>query len=306
MSKVSNAFDSYTATGNREDLSDLISIISPLEAPAYDRFGSVKANGRLHEWQTDSLAAAAANSNIEGEAFAGTARTPTNRLNNICQVMIKQFSITDTQNIVDKAGRSSESAYQKTKALKELKRDCEFALFASAATASITGISGATSVAPLMRSINDWQIGVVAQTGVSGQVTAVTMTEQNFNANLQTAWGNGAKINTVYCGGAIKRVISAWATTTSRPRDIGTGTKIVQRVDVYDSDFGQLDIVLDRYVGSSSVFMLDDNLWKKAELVPVREKAIADTGLAANTMIWTQWTLEARNPTGNAMFFSGP
>jgi hypothetical protein len=51
---------------------------------------------------------------------------------------------------------------------------------------------------------------------------------------------------------------------------------------------------------------LDDNLFAKAELVPTREKQIADTGLAANTMIWNQWTLEARNPTGSAMFFSGP
>ena len=306
MAKVTNAFDSYQATGNRESLTDLISMISPLEAPAYDRFDTVKATGRYHEWQTYDLAAAAANSQIEGAAFSGTAVKSTKRYGNYCQVMIKMFSITDTQNIVDKAGRSSESAFQKTNALKELKRDMEFALFASAATASLTGISGATDVAILMKSINDWQIGVIAQTGVSGKATANTVTEAQFNAQIQGAWNNGAKINTVYCGGAIKRVISGWGVSTSRPRDGGTGVRLVNRVDVYDSDFGELDIVLDRYVGSSSCFLLDDNLFKKAELVPVREKAIADTGLAANTMIWTQWTLQASNPTGGAMFFSGP
>jgi len=306
MAKVTNAFDSFQATGNREDLSNLITMISPLEAPAYDRFATVKATGRYHEWQTYDLAAAAANANIEGAVFSGKAVRSSSRYGNYCQVMVNMFSITDTQNIVDKAGKTSETAFQRTNALKELKRDCEFALFASAAAVSVSGISGATNVAPLMKSINDWQILVLAQTGVSGQVTANTVTEGQFNAQLQAAWGNGAKINTVYCGGAIKRVISGWGVSTSRPRDAGLGVKLVNRVDVYDSDFGELDIVLDRYVGTSSCFLLDDNLFAKAELVPTREKQIADTGLAANTMIWNQWTLEARNPTGSAMFFSGP
>ena len=64
MTKVTNAFTSYSAIGNREDLTDLITSVSPLEAPAFDRWGTVKATGRLHEWQTDALAAATANAQI--------------------------------------------------------------------------------------------------------------------------------------------------------------------------------------------------------------------------------------------------
>ena len=310
MTHVANALDSFDAVGNREDLTDLISNISPLEAPAFDRWGTVKANGRKHEWQTDALAAAAANLNIEGATFTGTALATTTRYSNDCQVMIKMFSVTDTQEIVDKAGRKSEVAYQRAKAMKELKRDFEFAIFASAGA---SGLSGASDVAPAMKSVMGWQINVVGQTGIvggggvgSGNGTTATIGEATFNAEIQRAWDNGARINTVYTNGALKRLISGWGTSTSRPRDGGMGKRIVNVVDFYLSDFGELEIVLDRYVASSQMFLLDDNLWKKAFLVPTREKMIADTGLAKNTMIWNQWTIQAQNPTGNAMLFSKP
>jgi len=313
MTKVANAFTTYSAVGNREDLTELISNVSPLEAPAFDRWQSVKAKARLHEWQTDALAAAGANANIEGATFSGVARTATTRYNNTCQLMIKQFSISDTQEIVDKAGRKSEKSYQRTKAMKELKRDAEFAIFASAATVSVSGSTGEEATAPEFKSVNGWQVAVVGQTGSvggggvgSGNGTTATLGEATFNAEIQRAWDNGARINTVYTNGSLKRLISGWGVSTSRPRDVGTGTRLVNVVDFYMTDFGEVEVVLDRYVASSQMFLLDDNLWAKAFLVPTRETPIAKTGLADNVMIWNQWTIEARNPTGNAMLWSRP
>jgi hypothetical protein len=315
MTLVANAFSSYDAIGNREDLTDIMQLVSPLETPAYDRFGNSKATGRKHEWQTQALAAASANRFLEGDTYNATARTASVRQFNDCQVMIKAFSITDTQQVVDHAGRSSEMAYQRKNAMLELKRDMEWTIFESGALAQATGSPGSNTTFPDMRSVNDWQVKVVAQTGLlsnatgaaaSGNGTTGTIDELNFNLNLQAAWDNGARINTVYCAGSLKRLISGWGTGTNRPRDGGLGKKMVNVVDFYVSDFGELEIVLDRYVPTSQMFLLDDSLWKKAFLVPTREKAIADTGLASNVMIWNQWTLEARNPTGNAMLWSAP
>ena len=307
MAKPTNAYDSYTAVGLREDLTDFISDISPLEAPFYDRIGSVKATGRFHEWQTDSLATATANAYVEGESFAATAPTPTTRYGTYTQIQVKMFAITDTQEVVDKAGRRSEMAYQMQKAAKELKRDFEWTLLVSGITISATGASGATNVAPIFKNVYNWQVVVDAHTGISGQATAATITEAEFNRDLlQTAWSNGAKPNAVYVGGSLKRLISGWGTSTSRPRDMGERRRIVNVVDYYLSDFGELEIVLDRYVASQLMYILDDSLWKKAMLVPVRMKDIPPTGLVKNHMIWTQWGLEARNPTGNCIGYSGP
>ncbi len=313
MTKVANAFTTYSAVGNREDLTDLISDITPLEAPAYDRWQKVKATGRYHEWQTKALAAAAANAQIEGATFSGTAQTATTRYGNTCQLMIKQFSISDTQEIVDKAGRKSDKAMYRKDAMAELKRDAEYAIFFSAAAVSTSGSTGNEATAPIMKSVDGWQVAVVGQTGQvgggavgSGNGTTATLGEVTFNEEIQRAWANGARINTVYVNGSLKRLISGWGTATNRPRDGGLGKKLVNVVDFYVSDFGELEVVLDRHVATSQMFLLDDNLWAIANLVPTREADIAKTGLATNVMIWNQWTIEARNPTGNAMLWSKP
>ena len=49
MVMVTNAFSSFIATGNREDLTDLLSIITPREAPLYDAMKSVPCKGTYHE-----------------------------------------------------------------------------------------------------------------------------------------------------------------------------------------------------------------------------------------------------------------
>lgn len=49
MAELATVFSTYQATGNREDLTDFITDISPLEAPLYDRMGTVSAKGRYHE-----------------------------------------------------------------------------------------------------------------------------------------------------------------------------------------------------------------------------------------------------------------
>lgn len=51
------ALTTYTAVGNREDLSDIITNISPTETPLYSMFGKATAKATYHEWIEDSLAA---------------------------------------------------------------------------------------------------------------------------------------------------------------------------------------------------------------------------------------------------------
>lgn len=220
--------------------------------------------------------------------------------------MIKMFMITDTENIINKAGRDTEVAYQRARALKELKRDMEFAIFASADTAATSGVSGAEAVAPLLRGVDAWVKRMLSNSGMSASTAATTITEADFNLILQKAWVSGARPNTVYCNGGPKRVFSAWGLGSTRPRDVGLGKKLVNVVDVYVSDFGELDILLDRYTASQTFFVLDDNLWKKSFLVPTREKKIAETGLVQNYMVWNQWTVECRNASGNALGHSAP
>ena len=128
MAIVTNTFQTYTAIGNREDLSDIIYNISPTDTPFMSSIGKEKAEGTFHEWQTDTLAAAAANAQVEGDEIAITAVSPTARINNRTQISRKSVIVSGTQDTVNTAGRNNELAYQISKNAKELKRDMELVL----------------------------------------------------------------------------------------------------------------------------------------------------------------------------------
>ena len=124
MAVLATTFQTYAAIGIREDLSDLISDISPTTTPFQSNIGSRDADNTYFEWQTDSLATASGTPVVEGNNLTTfTAVTPTVRLGNYCQINMKDFLISGTEERVNKAGRASEVGYQAAKAAKELKRN---------------------------------------------------------------------------------------------------------------------------------------------------------------------------------------
>ena len=113
----------YLTTGNREDLADMISNISPTETWFTSNSGSVDAKQRYHEWQTDVLDTPAANAFGEGADATAVAVTATSRLGNYTQILRKTFMISDTQEVTNAAGRKSEIAYQTEKKIRSLAND---------------------------------------------------------------------------------------------------------------------------------------------------------------------------------------
>ena len=55
MAKVTNAFDTYTATADREDLSNIIYNISPMQTPFMSSIGTRNVKNVVFDWQTESL-----------------------------------------------------------------------------------------------------------------------------------------------------------------------------------------------------------------------------------------------------------
>ena len=124
MAAIANTFITSDAVGNREDLQNAIYSIAPFDTPFMSAIGRENVEAVTHEWQTDNLAAAASNAHNEGfDVSSFTAVSPTTRESNICQISMKDVIVSETQNVVNKAGRTSEVAYQVAKNSKELKRD---------------------------------------------------------------------------------------------------------------------------------------------------------------------------------------
>lgn len=118
----------YSAVGNREDLSDIIVNISPEENFLQKTFGRTDVTAMKHDWLTDSIRPAGANRVKEAADFATVAPTPRVRLSNYIQNFMAGYVVSDLQEVVLKAGIKSEIGYQMVKASKEIARDLEFAL----------------------------------------------------------------------------------------------------------------------------------------------------------------------------------
>ena len=82
-------YTTYDSIGQAEDVSNIITDISPTDCPFYSGIRTEKISARIHEWQEDSLAAAANNAQVEGaDATMATLTATTLRTNN-CQIMSK-------------------------------------------------------------------------------------------------------------------------------------------------------------------------------------------------------------------------
>ena len=280
-----SVFQSYQAIGNREDLTDIITNISPETTPMLSRFGRVGVSATKHEWQTDTLADAAANAIIEGADEDADAVVPTVRLDNYTQISRKSWKITDTQERVDKAGRDSEYSYQMAKKMKELARDMEYALVNG------TGNAGASGTARTLKGVLAF-IATNVETG-SGTGTEA-LTETMYNDLLQTIYNGGGMPDTTYVNGWQKRKISSF--TAGSTRNIGAGTKtLTAPVEVYESDFGIQKIILDRFMSTDTVAALEEDKWKVGILRDVTHKPLPDLGGGKKGQVEVEFTLESRN-----------
>jgi len=310
MTIVSNTFLTFSAIGNREDLSDTIYNISPIEVPFQSMIGKTKASSTLHEWQTDALAAAAANAQLQGDDTTFGAVTPTVRLNNRTQILRKEVIIAGTQESVNKAGRKSEMVYQLQKKSKEWKRDLEFVLCSNQAP-----VTGNSTTAPQMRPLCGWYATNDSRgaTGADGTTSAAatdgtqrTFTETILQDVMQNCWAAGGNPTVALMGPKQKRVASAF-TGGATKFDKTDDKTLFAVVDVYVSDFGQLKFIPSRFVRGAStaadreVHVLDTDYWALTTLRPVQTVDLAKTGDAEKAMIIGEVTLEARNEAASGI-----
>ena len=82
MAQPTNTFDSYDSIGNREDLTNLISLVAVTETPFLSSLKTEKVTNTFHVWQTLALSAVADNKVIEGDEATLDASLATTRVGN--------------------------------------------------------------------------------------------------------------------------------------------------------------------------------------------------------------------------------
>ena len=306
-------FQTYQTVGIREDLSDIIYSIAPTDTPFMSGVAKEQATNTTHEWQTDSLADVAANAAVEGADITYGTMSATTKLSNNTQISTKGIQVSGTNDAVTSAGRNSELAYQVAKAAKELKRDMETALLSNVAAAA-----GNATTARKLGGLPTWiSSNVDAGSGGSGSGggairtdgTQRAFTEDQLKGVLRSAFNEGGNPNMIMVDAFNKQKLSGFTGGSTR-FDQAEDRRLVTSIDVYESDFGTLQVAPNRFIrGANSTaakigqdaFILEMDYFAVAFLRDFSLQNPAQTKDADQRFMVVEYTLVSRNEKSSGM-----
>ena len=298
MAKVTNAFDTYSATADREDLSNIIYNISPMQTPFMSSIGTRNVKNVVFDWQTESLPTPSSSGELEGFELSRSAATATVRESNVCMISKRDATVSGSQEVSDAAGKRSEMAHQLALMAKALKRDMEEALCqknakttGNASTARKTGGFESWVETNVSRGTN----GAGAGNGAAPtDGTQRALTESLLKDVLQLSFENGGEPSLAICGPHNKQVISGFSGRSSARQMIDANT-VEASVSIYSSDFGELQIVPSNRSRERSLLLVDPEYAKVAYLRNFQTVDIATIGDAETKMIVVEYGLEVSN-----------
>jgi hypothetical protein len=319
-------FTTATQGGQREDLANWISNISRDMTPFVSSIGKGKASATLHEWSTDTLQAASVQAAAEGASFVESASPVIARLTNRTQILTKGIRVSGTMETVDKVGRKSEFKYQTEKRGKEMARDLEVIML-SGQLSAVQGSSASGNIQAAARLMGAYQaystVNIVAGTAAaatgtgsatgsgdgsdiavaqSGHTNAlVTLADINETLRLVNGVTSVAPNKIMMSTTNKVRFSDLMTGTTNVRRNIDEKGKLKQSVDLYESDFGDVELVHNYLMGNDAVFIYDPSTMSVNTLRPLHFRDISEDGDSLRSFMVQELTFEAKTPTGNAV-----
>lgn len=305
MAVTANTNETYDVTTIREDLSEALASVSPTETVFMSAIGTRSVDNTYFEWSEVDLAAAATNTQIEGDVGLSNS-SPTNavRKGNYTNISAKVVEVSDTNQAVNGVANAQTVAKQVAYKLSEMKRDMEkMCLSNVAGNAGASGTARVTAGLPAFLTTNasrgtSGADGTTSGSGTSGYPNAAatdgtqrTITEALLKGVIADCWDEGATPSIVLCGSSQKQTISAFTGNATRYKE-AEDSKLNAAIDVYISDFGELQIVPARHIRSRDVFVLDPSYAEIAYLQTANQKPLARTGLSERRLISAEWGLQ--------------
>jgi len=306
MSLPTGTVQTFAMVGIREQLSDTISNIDPMDTPFYSRIKKGTCKTRTPEWIIDTHRAANAdNAVIEGYDATNLVPSTPGRLKNVVQLFEGTVQVSSTAEAVDAAGRSSEMAYQIAKEGKALRTDIEARICGNKAS-----VLGDHSTAGAMAGYEAWITTCDDRAGTQGGFNSGTglvaaasdgsqraLTETIFKAAVKKCWENGAKAPMVMTGPFNKQIMSSFAGIAQATNEVKASDMVtlIGAADVYVSDFGRHMIVPNRFSRDRSALLADPAYWELLFLQPFKTEPLAKTGHSIRRMISCEATLKSRN-----------
>jgi hypothetical protein len=331
MAKITNAFTTYDAKGNREDLSNAIYNIDPFDTPVMSAIRRRNVKNRIFDWQIENLAAVDLN-NAQYEGFALSPRVaqPTLRQNNVTQISERDATVSGSQEEADAAGKGSEMAHQMAMSSKVLKSDMESIMCSR--QQRVDGDAPQATSPRLTESIPHWiarapapRLGLTAGQGgaVAGYTTSLPtasgtltgdapfaavaggnqlqVTEAMLGQAMQNAYTNGASPTLWIVPPGPKRTISTFTGRSTTQVLVGK-TEVVSTIDVIATDFGRIKVAPSRWLPTDLGLLIDPDYIAVAFFRAFRQYLLARTGDAEQRMIVVEWGVEMRNAVAHVLF----
>ena len=293
-----NQSSSYNNPAARQDLSDIITNLSPKETQFSSGLKKTKATSVNHEFLTDTdlvtTNTSADKKEIEGANFRDDNIVNPVRKVNYTQIISQAFKVTGTEQATTHAGMKNPYTYHEAKAMVAYKHKLEWSVLFGVKNA------GSATVAREMSGAFD------AITTNRVDAAGAPLTEELLNNYLQMAWEKSSSpVDEVYVGIALKRRISGFTAGSTKNVE-AKDKRLVNAVDVYESDMGIVKIFPHRLInsvlaapGTHNMLMISSQTWKLAELRAPKTYTAAKVGDADKGVIIGEVTLEFLSEESN-------
>lgn len=312
MAAPQNTVLSTAAVGNREQLSDIVSRITPEDTPIFTMAGKEKTKGTHPEWEIDELRAPKENAQTEGDDYIFDAVAPPERVGNYTQIFSEGWVYSGTQQAVENAGNVEKLAQKKLKAGIEVRKDIELAIVTN--TASVAGAKRYFGGLPSWLTTNVSRNsgsngGFNSGTGLTVAETPGTQrafTKTLLDTVMQSCYNSGANVSDVVVSPYVKSVFVTFMSDTNvaafRYAAEGRGKNtIVGTADIYEGPFGKVMVKPNRVMATSAAvarraFLLDSEYISMETLRPIQEDPdLAKTGDNKKGVIIGETTLKVKN-----------
>ena len=315
----SNTYDTTNpgaAVSNREDLTDVLTILAPEETPVLSSAAKSKASATYVEWTVDSLAAPTTTGVAEGADVTSFTDKFSNRarLGNYIQKFRRDYMVSDLQNAVDSVG-PAKIAQAEAKSVREIKRDIEATLCSN----NDRSIEDGAGTPYGLRGLGDWidsagpaDVPASYRTPAGSiQSSGTTFTETVFNNLITsifrvTGMSNGL---TLVADTSLRRVISDFARTSGSSdytvRKVsydGGEASIKLSVELYESDHGIVSIVnmnpdcAPDTTNKDTGYLVNPEYYGIAELIPTGSTRLPNLGGGERGYVDCALTLIVKHP----------
>ena len=323
----------YNTAGDREDLTDALTILTPEDCPKTSTFSKSKAPSNAYqEWQVDTLNAVAFGGVLEGQDVSSFTDQVASRarIGNYIQNFIGTWAVSRNQEASIPAGVSNEVANSKTKTLREIKRSIEAMIGSDNDRQQDNG-----TVPYKSRALGKWisnsigsDVPAAFNTPSASIDTTATasLSEANFNDVFQSIFQQvgGRRSYTLYAGPALKRAISSFqratgssgTTKTYMVTQDATEHQIDLNVTLYEGDFHTVTVVPDLFNGlldgaavgtttnqqKARGYVIDPELVGIGYMFGMESNELPDFGGGRNGYVRSCVTLMVKNPLGLGKF----